>query len=72
MPDASEASWAQGFWAPPGKLLELHEKQVAMGGWVPRGYSHAEGILLGFYGLWSLMFHDVVVTVAEEPNPQNL
>lgn len=27
VPDASEASWAQGFWAPPGRLLELYQKQ---------------------------------------------
>lgn len=27
VPDATEASWAQGFWAPPGKLLELYQKQ---------------------------------------------
>ena len=28
IPDATEASWAQGFWAPPGRLLELYQKQV--------------------------------------------
>ena len=37
IPDATEASWAQGFWAPPGRLLELYQKQVpwtAMGRYV--------------------------------------